>query len=462
MNHFLALRHQKVWQHFSIYRALTLLILFLIFTMGAVSCSDPQTPTPENNQPSLNEATPVPNDETEEDAQEILNESGTESSGTEAEEEANNQSSDPEIPENENPFAGLNQDWIPNLGSLRPIPNVQITGVNAPLTVGQMGAWQDEAPGNKVAYGFTLTNTSADHYITNVQYLVTFTDAGDNVVNEHKVESVRDFYPLETINLGESYFPGSTTAYELVKISIISAEAIPISDTPLSLEWRSSFVPSATGIWLLQESAEEDSSLEDTNEVQFSFNVSNPNANFVATNSTFSINILDAAGNILGQGQGNIGDIQPLRGWDLKGSIFVESPDLIAETEIVIEPEEYTPVDPTTLPTRLIPKDQVSFTNQNANIIFPGLIDFEFHLTEIITNGGFDYIFAIAYDSDGNAIGGGTDELLSTHLNSTAQSVYMPIRASGLPDTIELYFSYDFIDDDPGRGGGGSHPGRDI
>jgi hypothetical protein len=460
MKHFLASRQQTIWHRFTISRSLGLLILILAFTTAAVSCSeapDPETPTSENSQPTVSEATSAPNNETEEDTQEIIEAPDSGNSETETEEQTNNQSADPETPENENPFAGLSQEWIPNLGSLRPIPNVQVTGVNAPLTVGQMGAWQDEAAG-KVAYGFTLTNTSADHYITNVQYLVTFTDAGDNVVNEHKVESVRDFYPLETINLGESYFPGSTIAYELVKISLISAEAVPISDTPLALEWRSGRDAnfSETGIWLLQQEG------EDTNEIQFNFDVSNPNAIFVATNSTFSIKILDDAGNVLGQADGDIGDIQPLQSWELKGSIYVESPDRIAETEMLIEPEVFTPVDPTTLPTRLIPEDQASFTNQNVNITFSGQIDFEFHLTELLTDGGIGSIIAIAYDNDGTVIGGGEHELFGNFLASTAQSIFMPIYASSTPKTVKLYVNYDFIDEGPPRGGGGGHPGRDI
>ena len=350
---------------------------------------------------------------------------------------------------------GFQQDWFPNSGSLRPITDVQATNVNAPLAVGQMGAWQD---GSRVAYGFTLTNTSADHYITNVEYLVSFTGADGNLVNEHTVQSVRDFFPLEAVNLGESYFADSETAYDEVEISFISAEAIPISDTPLALEWRPSRdVPfSETGIWLLQEQG------EDTNEIQFFFEVINPNATFVGTNTTFSIKIVDDAGNILGQGQGDIGNLQPLQSWELKGSIFVESPELISDAEIVIEPEQFTPIDLTTIPTRLIQEDQISFSSQNVNITFPGQIEFTHHLAEMITDEGSGFIVAIAYDSEGVPIGGGAHELFGAQLVSTAQSIFMPIRASESPATVELYLTYDFIDDRPPRGGGGGHPGRDV
>lgn len=352
--------------------------------------------------------------------------------------------------------------WMPNLTSIRPIPNTQFRNAPDYLELADLGAWVDSETTMKVV-GFSLTNPSANQTITNLTIQVNAFDAAGTLLFADQV-AVRDIFPAETAAVGHAFplpnMPGDNgvndDAIDLIEVEFVSAERLPLEEEPAPLLL---LPPARPGIDPPPIGIKDDQFSVDANSLVVALELFNPNGRFTAADVTVAITAFDENGDTLLQFEGGGADVPPRQNWRLSGSIPLEFPDRVAGVDVTVNVAQFIAVDPTTLPQSILQTQDFVLANQHLAVVISPMSGLPFAAEQIL-RGDEAVVFTIARNDNGDVIGGGY--VFLDPFASFASDLYaLPVQASDLPAAVDGYVNVDTVDAPNRRGGGGNQVGRD-
>lgn len=371
----------------------------------------------------------------------------------------------------------VQQEWVSNLDTIRPILDTRFSNVPSFLEVSNLGAWADDEF-NQTVYGFTLTNPSPNHFITDLQIGVSAFDVNGFSLFSC-VENIRDIFPSEKANIGNVLCDQlddngnsllETAEIEQLDIAILTANQLEISDEPESLiilpldDIEAFYYFTEPPISVAQEEIiinGEESQVRDQDTLNIRMKLFNPNGSFIASNISVSIVAFDENGAILSQFQETFAEeILPRQSFWLIESLALQTPEQLHRVEANIDVEQFVPIDPKTITTSVI--ESVSYDEQNVLVeISPtnGLPLARIYHGTLPSDTGYGIAgIAIARDKSGETIGGGWAQPFS---EGGPLKFLIPIHASEAPDNIGIYLNGEFFVVPCLCGGGGNIVGRD-
>lgn len=370
----------------------------------------------------------------------------------------------------------VQQEWVTNLDTIRPILNTRFSDVPSFLEVSNLGAWADDEF-NQSVYGFTLTNPSPDHFITDLQIGVTVFDSDGSPLTTC-VEAIRDIFPLEEANIGnvlcDELDENGNRLFETpdiasLEIAVLGANQLEISDEPESLiifpidDIEAAFYFKELPISIAQEETfdGEEWQVRDLDTLDIRMKLFNPNSSFTASGISISIVAFDENGAILSQFQDTFAEeILPRQSFWLIESLPLQTPEQLHHVEASIQVEQFVPIDPKTIVTSVI--ESVSFDEQSVLVeISPtnGLPLARIYHGTLPSGTGYGVAgIAIARDKSGDIVGGGWAQPFS---EGGPLKFLIPIQASAAPENFDVYLNGEFFVVPCECGGGGNIVGRD-
>jgi len=363
----------------------------------------------------------------------------------------------------------VQQEWVSNLDTIRPILNTRFSNVPSFFEVSNLGALANDGF-NKTVYGFGLTNPSPDHFITDLQIRVTAFDLNGSALISC-VETIRDIFPSEKANIGNLLCDQTdenrnrlfeTAEIEQLDITILTANQLEISNEPEPLIILPLDTPNPP-ISIAQEEIfdGEEWQVRDLNTLDIKMELFNPNGLFLASNISVSIIAFDENGSVLSQFQESFAEgILPRQSLWLNELLPLQTVEQLHHVETNIDVEQFVPIDPRTISTSVIESVTVSYEEQNVLIeITPtnGL-----PRARVYHAAGTPYDIAgiaIARDQSGAVVGGGWARPFS---EGGPLKYSIPIQASDAPETIDIYLNGEFFTLPCPCGGGGNWVGRDY
>ncbi|WP_420630101.1 hypothetical protein [Candidatus Leptofilum sp.] len=374
-------------------------------------------------------------------------------------------------------IGGGGDTWEANLNTVTLIRNATVSNTFSFFEVSNFGALIQSGQNlDQAAYGFTLTNLAEEQFITDLQIAVVAYDSL-GIPLTVCFDDIRDIFPSEKANIGNVLCSSNNidaeTEFEVadidrIELEFVSANQLELSDEPESLIILPiddietfSFIPqqpleiAQTEIFVGDESQLRDEFLD------INMKLLNPNGSFVASNISVSIVAFAENGSILGQFQETFAEeILPRQSRRFYDSVPLSMSEQVHHVEVNIDVEEFLPIDPKAITTSVIEAVSVSDDNQTVFVeISPseGLpLARIYHGTHPLANVSYATRgIVIARNANGEIVGGGI-----AGENSFIPDT-IPIEASELPETFEVYLNGEFFVVPCQCGGGGNWVGRD-
>jgi hypothetical protein len=208
-----------------------------------------------------------------------------------------------------------------------------------------------------------------------------------------------------------------------------------VSGQPAKVE----IFPGASGLWSIHDASTVAPTLklvrsgfsQDRQQAHYAFFVENPNQQEAVQSVRFQAAAFDADGNPLEAASGNIPLLLPGERLGVSGCLFLPENSSASRIEVQLLPGEYTPLQRLSNPP--LSTVQISYSDSSGIRKTVGII--RNTLNRDVSN---VQVYAVAYDVNGNLVGGGSSFLNSIDGNSDA-AVEILISCAGTPARVELY-----------------------